>query len=218
MTAHRNGHRAFFANALFALALPLATWIALSLPAHAVDTGTLDPALAAHCNRCHGPSAARENWELHWYVPNFHGQQYAYLVRQLEQFSAAKKDFTTRSHATMDFHARSMTESEIEEIAAYYAAAKCLLDVSENTKGLQNRCAKCHGAHGISTEPGVPNLAGQKYDYMVNQLKSFRNARRGLGGENLGTHRISEEMGKVVEAITPEEVQSLLYYASLQCR
>jgi cytochrome c553 len=35
-------------------------------------------------------------------------------------------------------------------------------------------CAACHGANGISQIPMYPNLAGQKEQYLVIQLKAFR--------------------------------------------
>ncbi|WP_457674038.1 c-type cytochrome [Thiolapillus sp.] len=35
-------------------------------------------------------------------------------------------------------------------------------------------CAACHGANGISANALWPNLAGQKADYIVKQLKAFK--------------------------------------------
>lgn len=35
-------------------------------------------------------------------------------------------------------------------------------------------CKACHGPEGISSSPSIPNLAGQKEAYLVNQLKAFR--------------------------------------------
>jgi cytochrome c553 len=35
-------------------------------------------------------------------------------------------------------------------------------------------CAACHGAAGISVNALWPNLAGQKADYMIKQLKAFK--------------------------------------------
>jgi cytochrome c553 len=35
-------------------------------------------------------------------------------------------------------------------------------------------CKACHGAEGISSSQSIPNLAGQKETYLVNQLKAFR--------------------------------------------
>lgn len=39
-------------------------------------------------------------------------------------------------------------------------------------------CAACHGGNGISMIPMYPNLAGQKEQYLVLQLKAFRDGDR----------------------------------------
>lgn len=39
-------------------------------------------------------------------------------------------------------------------------------------------CAACHGANGISQNPLWPNLAGQKKDYILKQLKDLKEGRR----------------------------------------
>jgi cytochrome c553 len=39
-------------------------------------------------------------------------------------------------------------------------------------------CATCHGGNGISMIPMYPNLAGQKEQYLVLQLKAFRDGER----------------------------------------
>jgi cytochrome c553 len=39
-------------------------------------------------------------------------------------------------------------------------------------------CAGCHGANGISANNLWPNLKGQKADYLVKQLKAFRDGQR----------------------------------------
>ena len=39
-------------------------------------------------------------------------------------------------------------------------------------------CAACHGAAGVSPNPLWPNLAGQKDQYMIKQLKAFRDGIR----------------------------------------
>lgn len=39
-------------------------------------------------------------------------------------------------------------------------------------------CKACHGANGISASPTIPNLAGQKRDYLVKQLQAFRSGER----------------------------------------
>lgn len=39
-------------------------------------------------------------------------------------------------------------------------------------------CAACHGAEGIGASDLWPNLAGQKFGYLVKQLKAFRDGTR----------------------------------------
>ncbi|WP_426701963.1 c-type cytochrome [Rhodanobacter sp. Col0626] len=39
-------------------------------------------------------------------------------------------------------------------------------------------CAACHGASGHASMPGVPNLAGQRLDYLRDALKQYRDGRR----------------------------------------
>ena len=39
-------------------------------------------------------------------------------------------------------------------------------------------CAACHGAEGISSTDIWPNLKGQKYGYLVKQIKAFRDGAR----------------------------------------
>jgi len=40
-------------------------------------------------------------------------------------------------------------------------------------------CGTCHGVDGNSTQPKFPRLAGQRADYLDNQLKAFRAQTRG---------------------------------------
>jgi len=39
-------------------------------------------------------------------------------------------------------------------------------------------CAGCHGTDGISVSPEIPNLAGQKENYLANTLRAFRAGER----------------------------------------
>lgn len=41
-------------------------------------------------------------------------------------------------------------------------------------KTAAQQCIACHGPQGISLNPVWPNLAGQKKDYLIKQLKAFQ--------------------------------------------
>ena len=67
-------------------------------------------------------------------------------------------------------------------------------------------CAACHGANGISPTDIWPNLAGQKYGYLVKQIKAFRS------GE-----RKDPSMEPMVKPLTDEDIENIAaYYSSLK--
>jgi cytochrome c553 len=49
---------------------------------------------------------------------------------------------------------------------------------AEAGRALATPCTACHGENGVSVSPAIPNLAGQKSTYLVNQLKAFRGGTR----------------------------------------
>jgi cytochrome c553 len=65
-------------------------------------------------------------------------------------------------------------------------------------------CASCHGVDGISMSPLWPNLAGQKEQYLIKQIKAFRD----------GT-RQDPMMAPMVAALSDADIENLAaYYAS----
>lgn len=51
-------------------------------------------------------------------------------------------------------------------------------DVAEGKKLADLSCSKCHGADGVSTTKGIPNLAGQRPSYLYLALKADQGADR----------------------------------------
>ena len=51
------------------------------------------------------------------------------------------------------------------------------IQTSSTPDGVES-CQACHGTNGISANPGIPNLAGQKSGYLVAQLKAFKSEDR----------------------------------------
>lgn len=69
-------------------------------------------------------------------------------------------------------------------------------------------CGMCHGVNGISNVPIYPNLAGQKEQYLVLQLKAFRD------GE-----RVNMAMTSHAQKLTDQDIADLsAYYAQLDPR
>jgi cytochrome c553 len=72
-------------------------------------------------------------------------------------------------------------------------------------KAKAEACASCHGENGISGDPSVPNLAGQRSPYFVGTLKEFK---RGI--------RKNPVMSPIAAGLSRTEMENLAaYYANL---
>jgi cytochrome c553 len=79
-------------------------------------------------------------------------------------------------------------------------------DAEAGRQKAETECAPCHGKDGISEQPNVPSIAGQKNDYVVLALFQFRNG-----------HRPSETMGPIAKPLTDNDLGNLAkYYSSLK--
>jgi len=68
---------------------------------------------------------------------------------------------------------------------------------------VRERCHKCHGTEGQSSDPTYPKLAGQNADYLTRQLANFKTG-----------VRTSKEMQKEVRNLTGGEMRALALYFS----
>ncbi|MGA9574312.1 MAG: cytochrome c [Lysobacterales bacterium] len=66
-------------------------------------------------------------------------------------------------------------------------------------------CASCHGVNGISMSPLWPNLAGQKEQYLIKQIKAFRD----------GTRK-DPMMAPMVAALSDADIENLAAYFAAQ--
>ncbi|MDA3914560.1 c-type cytochrome [Oleiagrimonas sp.] len=76
-------------------------------------------------------------------------------------------------------------------LLAVGSAAGAVVPAPPSQLGL---CAACHGKHGKSVVAGVPNLAGQRYAYLINAMHQYRDGRRNVAVMRaaLGPLRVSE--------------------------
>jgi cytochrome c553 len=162
---------------------------------------------AAACASCHGAKGISPNdtW------PDLAGQNAAYLVRILAAYkSGAETD------VVMSPVAKTLTDAEIQDLAAYYASLSCNGTPTRPPRGeaaagkalADRNCASCHGATGIGANPAWPNIAGQRFVYLENTLKAFR---AGL--------RKDPMMAGVVRGLSDADIVDLAaFYASQSCR
>ncbi|WP_218048849.1 c-type cytochrome [Curvivirga aplysinae] len=79
-------------------------------------------------------------------------------------------------------------------------------------------CNNCHGANGISEDPFVPNLAGQKYKYLKKQIDVFQSDHAYEFEEEKISERHHSMMHNLSESVTIYELNRVIrYYSKLAC-
>lgn len=145
----------------------------------AVASAGGDPArgaeLATTCMGCHGIAGYRNAYPS-YRVPKLGGQKADYIVLALQAYRAK-----TRPHPTMQAQAASLSDQDMQDIAAFLASeGEPAQGAAVSSRGKEKAavCAACHGEAGISASPIWPNLAGQHRDYLEHAIGNYRDKAR----------------------------------------
>ncbi len=184
----------------------IALYYALQKPARAqtpaVGDAAAGKAAAAACAGCHGDKGVSGNPA----IPSLAGQDAQYLAAALRAYKEGM-----RSDETMKGLAASLDEAAAKNVGAFYASQQ---PQSPNvrkpltTAEWAQRCDRCHGVDGNSTDPRLPALAAQRVDYLEKVLHAYRT------GE-----RKSPQMAAMSDVLTEADVENLAaYYARQKAR
>ena len=154
----------------------MALYYALQKPARAQTPAPGDrvagKAAAASCAACHGDQGVSGNPA----TPSLAGQDAQYLAAA----TRAYKD-GPRKDESMKGPAAALDDRAMSDIAAFYAAqqpqplsVRRPLTIAEWTE----RCDRCHGVNGNSTDPLTPALAAQRADWLEQVLHAYRTGAR----------------------------------------
>lgn len=154
----------------------VALYYALQKPAKAQTPAPGDAgagkAAAASCSACHGDLGVSGNPA----TPSIAGQDAEYVVAALRAYKdGSRKDDTMKGPAS------ALEEKAMRDLAAYYAAQQPQpLNVRRplTTAEWTERCDRCHGPNGNSTEPLIPRLAAQRADWLESVLEAYRTGAR----------------------------------------
>jgi len=132
-----------------------------------------------HCFRCHGMNA-KITVESNY--PKLAGQIQAYLLQQMKDLKSG-----ARAHgdtAAMKPNMSTVNEEEMNAIADWLSSLSTTATLGnmsmEGAKLYQSKeCLDCHGddANDNETEK-TPKLAGQKADYLLQQMKDYKGGKR----------------------------------------
>lgn len=183
-------------------------------PAMADDTPKGITSKVAMCIGCHSIPGYQASFPEVHKVPMISGQNAKYIAAALTAYRQGD-----RKHPTMKGVAASLTDQDIQDIAAYYEAhGKDLLGAggrggapSQQVQALltKGNCIACHG-EGLNKpiDASYPKLAGQHADYLYVALKAYQVSGKGPIGRN------NAIMSAQVKSFTQAELKLLADYAS----
>jgi cbb3-type cytochrome c oxidase subunit III len=193
----------------------------LAFQARAADPAKPDvnrgQAIAAQvCASCHGADGNSAGGAY----PKLAGQHPEYLVKQLMDFKiqpGARQP--TRNNAIMAGMAAALSDQDMINVAAYFAAQTPKPGYAHNKNtvplgekiyrgGVAERavpaCASCHGPTGQGIPVQYPRLSGQWAEYTVTELNAFT---QGPGARNN-----SDVMHTIASRLSDSEIKAVADY------
>lgn len=170
------------------------------------------PQSAQTCASCHGPNGQESITPS---IPKLAGQHQNYLEEQLEHFAAGEQG--PRDNPIMSALAADLTDAERKEVSAFYATQPRSFDTTpyradltagerlyrggDQTKSVM-ACSSCHQPLASGYAPAaVPALAGQYAEYLIEQLRLYRD-----GG------RSHVMMTPLAQRLSDEQIEAVAYY------
>lgn len=209
MNAYKSGQRKNdvmkpFAAGLSEAALNnLALFYALQKPARAATPAAGDAAAgkaaASACASCHGDKGVASDPA----TPSLAGQDAQYLAIAMQGYKDG-----TRKDEIMKGAMADLGEKVIRDISAFYAGQQPQAPKVRRPLSIDEwaeRCDRCHGYNGNSTDPVVPAIAAQRADWLEQVLNTYRTGARK-----------SAAMGAMMSVMSDAEVRELALHYSQQ--
>jgi len=200
--------------ARFGLCSALLLGAALLAPSAEAQEGSVEAgrAKSATCAACHGVdgNSVTPDW------PMLAGQHASYIVGQLRAFKDGE-----RTDVTMKPFADLLSEQDMLDVAAYFAAQKptpkgadpALANLGQQIYrgGVPERgiaaCIACHGPDGSGNPlAAYPRVSNQHAAYVTKQLKAY------AAGERRSDVELNQMMRNVAAQLFEDEIRALASY------
>jgi cytochrome c553 len=156
--------------------------------------------VAQPCSSCHGADGNTAGVDM----PTLAGQDAVYLAASMKAYANGQRD-----HAQMVTATTELDDVQIEDLAAFYAEQEpSARDVRRppTTAEWIERCDRCHGIGGNSTNPRYPSLASQHKTYLARVIEDYVNGKRQ-----------NSTMSAMSRPLRPADIEALAaYYAAQQ--
>jgi cytochrome c553 len=155
-------------------ALSVIAALAIAAPAYSAGDAARGKELSYTCLGCHGIPDYKNVYPT-YSVPKLSDQHPEYIVAALKEYATGQ-----RSHSTMHEQAASLSDQEMQDIAAYFASTGLKVEAPAvgTAPARVALCGSCHGKNGVGITGDYPNLAGQHKDYLVRALVEYQHGDR----------------------------------------
>jgi cytochrome c553 len=173
-----------------------------TVPASAAGDPARGKKLGYTCLGCHGIESYKSVYPT-FSVPKLRGQHPEYIVAALKEYAKGE-----RNHATMHAHASSLSDQDMEDIAAYLGGEPVKAAGKEpvgTPPAATATCQACHGREGVGIMGMYPTLTGQHADYIEHALESYRSGARKNG-----------IMAPFASQLKPEEIKQVAEFFARQ--
>jgi cytochrome c553 len=176
--------------------------LVMSAPAAAAGDPMRGKTLGYTCLGCHGIENYKSVYPT-YSVPKLRGQHPEYIVAALKGYKSGE-----RGHPTMHAHASTLSDQDMEDIAAYLSGEQVKSAGGEPVGAVPAAvatCQACHGRDGVGIMGIYPTLSGQHADYLEHSLNDYRKGARKNG-----------IMAPFASQLKPEDVKQVAEYFSRQ--
>lgn len=141
-------------------------------PAALGDAAAGEP-LSGGCGGCHGQKGVSTDPK----TPSLAGQDATYFMKAVKAYRDG-----TRKHEAMKGLVAALSDGDIQNIAAFYAAQEpkaAEVNLPLTAEQWAERCDRCH-ANGAAANPAlvVPILNAQREEYLEHALTAYRDGKR----------------------------------------
>ncbi len=188
----------------------MGVFYAVQVPARTETQGDGNAEAGRHaaeaCSSCHGADGNASGSEM----PTLAGQDSRYFIKAMDAYNDGE-----RQHESMFNAVKEISDTEIKDLATYYAAQEPVrrnIRVPFTSAEWMARCERCHGLDGNSSDPRFPMLAGQDATYLKNALQAYTKEGNGSAAMHAMADPLSAaDVERIVAHYSTQEPKSVMY-------
>ncbi len=188
----------------------MAVFYAVQEPVRTQTTGDgnadLGRELSEPCAACHGSDGNASGADM----PTLAGQDARYFIKAMNAYKEG-----LRQHEKMFEAVENLSDAQAADMATFFALQEPVrrnVRTPLTAEQWLDRCERCHGIDGNSTDPRFPMLAGQDPTYLAAALQAYAGKTRNSSTMHAMSSPLSEsDIERIVEYYASREPRSVVY-------